>query len=208
MGHQFLKHIARTSILIHIIDPLRPNPVENFKKIQRELELFDKKLAKKPLIVAINKIDSVQPKEIEKIAAKLKEALPKLKVKIFAISAVTGENLKELMFEGLKVLKKTKKKAVKKTPKIKETIIVLKPHEKLVKFKIEKTKKTKKNKYFTVTGKRIEQLVTMTDTNNLQGLERLYHFFNKMGITKALKREKAQNGDIIKIANKEIPYRE
>jgi GTPase len=206
LGHKFLRHVARTKILIHIIDPLKQKPVENFKKIQRELEAFDKSLAKKPLIIAINKIDAVPPKDIERIAKNLRKHYPKVAKKIFAISAVTGENLKPLLFEALKKVQKERSKPAPK--KAAPQKIILTPHKSLVKFKIEKVKKRKTHKIFVVTGERIEQLVKMTDTSNLQGLERIYHFLNKMGIQKALRREKAGIDDIIEIADKKIPYRE
>jgi GTPase len=213
LGHKFLRHVSRTKILIHIIDPLRPNAVENFKKIQRELELFDKALAKTPLIIAINKVDAVQEKEIEKIEKNLREKIPTIKktTKIFKISAVAGMGLKELLFEAVKVLKKTREKASKVAEKKRETtkedLPVLSPHKKLVKFEIANIEKKKDHTVFTIKGERIEQLARMTDTKNLQGLERIYHFLTKMRAMKALKREKAKEGDIIEIADKQIPYR-
>jgi len=226
LGHKFLKHISRTSVLIHMIDPLRGNPADNFIKIQRELELFDKNLVKKPLIVAINKIDAVREQDLKKIEEELKSIFQKksqnkkskllpqktqpFSSKIFRISAVTGAGLKELLFEALKKIKEYKSKTIKKeekTQKIKsKEIPVLKPHETLVKFKIEKVIKHKDHKVYVITGKRIEQLISMTDTNNPEGVQRLYHFFNKMGILRALKREKISFNDIIEIANKKIPY--
>ena len=116
LGHQFLRHIARNKVLIHIIDPLRPKPIENFKKIQRELELFDKSLIKKPLLVAINKTDAIPEKDIEKIEKKLKEKIPKIK-RIHRISAVTGVGLKELLFDTVKGLKKAQPRQKPKNPK-------------------------------------------------------------------------------------------
>ena len=205
LGLKFLRHIARNSVLIHIVDPLRPgDPVENFKKIQNELKLFDKSLVKKPLIIAINKIDAVQPKEIEKIAKALTEAIKPKPKKIFPISSVAGYGLKELLFEALKATRNIKPE---RKPINKETVI-LRPHERLVKFKIEKIKNKKNHRVFVISGKRIEQLLKMTDISNYQGLERVYHFLNKMGILKALRKEKAGISDIIEIAGKNIPYRD
>ena len=214
LGHKFLRHISRTQVLIHIVDPIRPEQVENFKKIQKELELFDPELAKKPTIIAINKIDAVSEKELEKIEKELREKISSIKktTKIFKISAVTGAGLKELLFEAIKVLKKTKDNAIKTTKKKEETeqaeLPVLSPHKYLVKFDITDIQQGKTRKTFTVTGDRIEQVVTMTDTKNLQGLERVYNFLEKMGIQKALKRKKAEEDDIIEIAGKQFPYRD
>ena len=77
-----------------------------------------------------------------------------------------------------------------------------------MKFEIVKVKKRKGFKIFVITGERAEQLINMTDLKNDQGLERIYYFLNKMGIQKALKREKAVDGDIIEIADKKFPYRD
>jgi GTPase len=211
LGHKFLRHISRNKVLIHIIDPLRPNPIENFKNIQYELETFDKKLAKKPLIVAINKVDAVSAKEVEKIETKLKEkAIPK-STKVFKISAVSGEGLKEMLFEALKVIKKENKRsaqASRENTKQDGEIQVLRPHEKLVKFKIIRIKKRKTKRIFVIKGERLEQLATMTNTENPEGIKRIHHFLNKMGVIKALKREKIEFDDIIEIADKQIPYQE
>ncbi|MFA4890836.1 MAG: GTPase ObgE [Candidatus Gracilibacteria bacterium] len=206
LGLKFLRHIARNSVLIHIVDPLRPNPIENFKIIQHELELSDKSLIKKPLIVAINKIDAVQPKEVEKITKELLENIKPKPKKIFPISSVTGKGLKELLFEALKEIRNTRQSSPREI-KSQETII-LTPHKELVKFKIEQVKKKKTHKIFIISGQRIEQVLRMTDLNNPQGVERVYHFLNKMGILKAVKREKAEISDIIEIAGKHIPYRD
>ena len=211
LGHKFLRHISRNKVLIHIIDPLRPNPIENFKNIQHELAEFDKKLAKKPLIIAINKVDAVPEKEIEKIEEKLKEkAVPK-RTKIFRISAVTGTGLKELLFEAIKAIKKENQNLEedrKEKEKPSQETITLRPHERLVKFKIVKIKKRKNNRVFIIEGERLEQLVKMTSTENHEGTRRIFHFLNKMGVLKALKREKIEFDDIIEIAGKQIPYQE
>jgi GTP-binding protein len=205
LGHKFLKHIARTSVIIHIIDPLRENPAETFEKIQNELKTFDKSLIKKPLIVAINKIDAVTEKDLEKIELTIRPKLPKKSVKIFRISAVTGTGLKELLFESLKIVEKARATRIKESLKKPESeeIIVLHPHEKLVKFQLKKEKGK-----FIITGERIEQLVKMTNIKNLEGLQRIYKFMDKMGITRALRREKVKNNDIIEIADKQIQYLE
>lgn len=213
LGHKFLRHISRTSVLIHMIDPLRENPIENYTKIQKELELFDKSLLKKPLIIAVNKIDAVPEEDLKKVETDLKAKLKSFKGKIYRISAVTGAGLKELLFEALKQIREYKllqktnaRKAAEKENKERE-IPILRPHEQLIKFKIEKVKKHKKYKTFFVTGERVEQLVNMTNFDNEEGLERIYNFLNKMGILRAIKREGAGEGDIIEIAGKNIPFR-
>lgn len=212
LGVQFLKHVARTEVLLHMIDPLREDPVGNFFKIQKELELFDKDLVKKPLIIAINKIDSVTDEDLDKIEKELTKQLKKSPGKIYRISAVTGAGLKELLFEALRKIREYKVKEFKKAVKEKEvsdaSIPTLKPHERLVKFTIPRIKKRKSGTIFFVEGKRIEQLLNMTNTGNQEGLERIYHFLDKMGILKAVRKAGAKRDDVIEIAGKQIPYRE
>ena len=113
--------------------------------------------------------------------------------------------LKELLFESLKIVEKARTTHIKESLKKPESeeIIVLHPHEKLVKFQLKKEKGK-----FIITGERIEQLVKMTNIKNLEGLQRIYKFMDKMGITRALRREKVKNNNIIEIAGKQIQYLE
>ena len=97
LGHQFLRHIERTKVLIHLVDVSGASgrdPVEDFDTIRRELELYNPELLEKPQLVAANKIDAVDdPKRVTALEKRAK----KLKLKFFEISAVTGEGAKELI---------------------------------------------------------------------------------------------------------------
>lgn len=231
LGIQFLKHVARTNILIHMIDPLRENAGETFIKITKELEAFDKNLPKKPTLIAINKVDAVLEEELDTIEKDLKKKVKKLPSKVFRISAVAHIGLKEIFFEAYKMIQIEREKqrqerlaslASQKSPTSPgaatqtaqqktdnpDNLTVLKPHERLVKFQIVSVKKHKDHKVITIAGERIEQLIKMTNLNNEQGFQRVYHFFNRMGVLRALKREKVIEGDIIEIAGKKIPYKE
>lgn len=97
LGHQFLRHIERTKVLIHLVDVSGASgrdPVEDFDTIRRELELYNPDLSRKPQLVAANKIDAVD--EPERVTAIEKRA-EKAKLRFFRISAVTGEGVKELV---------------------------------------------------------------------------------------------------------------
>lgn len=97
LGHQFLRHIERTKVLVHLVDVSGGSgrdPVEDFDTIRRELDLYNADLLKKPQLVAANKIDAVdEPKRV----AALEKRARKLKLPFFRISAVTGEGVKELV---------------------------------------------------------------------------------------------------------------
>jgi GTPase len=96
LGTQFLRHIERTRLLLHLVDVSdasgRPDPVEDFRVINHELASFGNGLAEKPMIVAATKIDAANPEKLKKLAASIKRR----KLEFHAISAVTGEGIEEL----------------------------------------------------------------------------------------------------------------
>jgi GTP-binding protein len=105
LGITFLKHIERTKIIIHLIDisPLtKRNPVQDYKILNDELDAYSPELRKKPQIVALNKLDLTEAKEQ---LAETRKKFKKIGVKVFPISAVTGEGINELMREATRHLK-------------------------------------------------------------------------------------------------------
>jgi GTP-binding protein len=98
LGIQFLRHIERTRVLVHMVDVSdasgRPDPVADFKVIMGELKSFGAELEKKPMIVAASKIDVANPEKLAKLAKHCK----KLKLKLYEISAVTGKGIPELKY--------------------------------------------------------------------------------------------------------------
>lgn len=216
LGHQFLKHITRTKLLVHLIDGYLDEADKSFTVINNELKAFDEteiakrsrspKLAQLPQIIVINKIDILDEETLENRIKEIKSVAKK--AKIFTISGVTRKGLKELLFETLKQLKKvntTKKKLTQ--PEKAKIIPVLKPHLDRIKFEISKIYTEADHKVFEIIGKRIQQVAIMTDIHNPQGLERMYHYIERMGIRKAVERSGITYGDVIRISGKNIPYR-
>jgi GTP-binding protein len=105
LGVQFLRHIERTRLLVHLVDVSdasgRPDPVEDFKLINKELANFGNGLDEKPMIVAATKIDSANPEKLKKLAAYAKRR----KLEFHAISAVTGQGIDELKWALAKRLR-------------------------------------------------------------------------------------------------------
>ncbi len=105
LGVQFLRHIERTRVLVHLVDVSdasgRPDPVEDFKIINKELASFGNGLDEKPMIVAATKIDSANPEKLKKLAAHIKRR----KLEFHAISAVTGQGIDELKWALAKRLR-------------------------------------------------------------------------------------------------------
>ena len=216
LGHEFLRHVSRAEMLIHLIDPTRENVVEDYKIINHELEAYDPRLATKEQLVVINKIDAVDPETIKTMIKALEKADKNLKKKIFTISAVTGENLKDLVFEMLKRVQSFRQNQANlrsQEPSADETIKIFQPHLEKKKFEVSfkrsklESESGRTRKIFDVTGDRIEQVIKMTDIENQEGLERIFHFMSKMGIKSSLQRQGAKAGDRIRIAGKTFKMR-
>lgn len=94
LGHDFLRHIERTRILLHLIDGAADNPLEDYQTIQQELEAYGNGLPQRPQIIAFNKIDAVEQDILELLTSELQELTP---APIFQISAVTRSGLDTLM---------------------------------------------------------------------------------------------------------------
>jgi GTP-binding protein len=207
LGIQFLKHVARNRVLVHLLDANSEDPSKDYETIMNEMKLFDKKLPKKPQIVAFNKIDTRSPEEMEQMIATFKKTYPKIK-EVLTFSGVTGEGLKPLMFKIWNVLEKEKAKvAVPIKPK--EEFKIFRPHLETddKHFEVRRLSKLKRGNMFQVIGRRIEQIVIMSDFDNPEAISRIYDVIQKMGINKELHRAGARFGDEIKIGNKIIIYK-
>ena len=106
LGHDFLRHIMRTKILIHLVDGSSPSPVDDMIRVNTELGLFDSSLAQKPQLVAVNKIDLPQ---VGARLAELKEGFKSVGTRVLFVSAVSGEGTAELMAEAMRLLQSAAK---------------------------------------------------------------------------------------------------
>lgn len=194
LGHDFLRHTERTRVLVHVLDMSEMegnDPVDNFEIIQRELRLYDPRLATRPMVIAANKMDLTGAEEN---LARLKERLGS-QYDIFPISAVTGQGLDALLYQLVTLLP-----TVPFTEDIgeeKEEIV----HQAAPRFTI-----TKENGLFWVQGKEIERHLAMTNLSNEEAVERLQRIMAKMGIDSALRKQGAKNGDAVRIKDYVFEY--
>ena len=194
LGHDFLRHVERCRFLLHIVDGTEEDPINNYKIINKELEKYSEKLAKLFQIVAINKIDSIEPERLEE----LKQAFQKLGVEVFCISAVTGENLDSLKHE----LENKVNTIEKPTTDV------------IVEADLEATNnddgwwevhKVNKNTYV-VDGGRIIRISQVTDSRSTEQVIRFQNIMISMGIMDELKHQGVQNGDTIVVGKLELEY--
>jgi len=208
LGIQFLKHVVRNRILVHLLDVNSIDPVADYKTIMNELKSYDKKLAKKPQIIAFNKIDSIDQETLDEIIKSFKKGA-KIKQKIFSVSCVTGKGLKELMFAIWELLKQEMDKNKKIEAEPKADFKIYRPTEDTLArtFTIKKLKNNDKLRVFEVSGRRIVQIVVMTDFNNPEAVARAYDVVEKMGIHRELQKHGARFGDEFKIGKHTLLYR-
>jgi len=189
-GIQFLRHIERTRLLLHVIDVSASegrDPVEDYYVINKELEKYSKKLAQRKQIIVANKIDAMQDPTLYENLEKLAKEKG---LEIFKISAATGEGLKELMHEVAKVLKTLPKEQI-----VEETT-----PRKVYRLEEEETYTiTRKDDMFVVDGPAIRELMRKV---NMEDNESLYYFqkrLSELGVNQKLKDAGVQEGDTVKV---------
>ena len=225
LGDDFLKHISRSGILIHMLDGTTLNVVNDYEVIRRELEIFDPELVDKVQFVVINKIDALDEETVKLLKKGLLEAHKELKGRVLLISAVSGKGVKELAFKIWDELqKRPKRQEIIKTDAVK----IYRPHleenpksfdvsfmyeidvnefEPEVVGSFVPANEKPKRKLFKVEGGRIEQIVNMTDVSNVGAVRRVYDVLDKIGVLKQLKSLSAERGDYVKIGSVFFEYR-
>ena len=198
LGHQFLRHIERTKMLIHVIDLSATDgrdPIEDYEQLNLELEHYNELLTKLPQIIALNKID------MPDAAANLERVQEYFgKRKVFPISAVTGEGVNALIQQAYRSLQYLATRAQKEA----ETTIILEqelPPEPRARFELAETQEG-----FAISGEEPRRAVLMTDMENEQALILLYRKLKRMGVINALERAGAVEGDTIQIDEFEFTY--
>jgi GTP-binding protein len=199
LGDEFLRHITRTQLLIHVIDAASVDgrdPVNDYEKINEELSLYEPGLAELPQIIAANKMDL--PSAISgfrKLQRHLSKEPDRL---IFPVSAVTSEGLAPLAYSAYQLLQDTVKINKDQEAGLQEEIIEYN-YEPVFKIKKEGLK-------YILTGKAARRAVLMTDMNNDQAVIMLQNKLKNMGVIKALTRAGAKDGDTVVVDNIEFTF--
>lgn len=197
LGHDFLRHIERTRVLVHLLDGLSEDPMTDWTMLNNELQLYNPELAAKPQLVVLNKIDlpDVRAREAEIRTAVIAAGYP-----FMSISAVTGEGVKSLLYE---VKKLADASPVVHTPPTLEPVIIRPPVEEK-----EFTIKREGNHTWRVRGKEIERIASMTYFEFDDSLLRFQTVLEKSGITAALTAAGVKIGDTVFIGDQELEWAE
>ena len=194
LGHEFLRHIERCRFLLHIVDMTAENPLENYKIINNELAKHSERLKNLYQITVLNKADAVD----ETIREELQKEFRKISNDVFIISAVTRENLQELLFFIDKKIDEIPKPDFEID--IKEDTGAYDNDDS----NFEVTKFAKDG--FIVTGGKISRLAGVTDARNTEQVVRLQNILTSMGVFEELKKKGIKNGDTIIIGHLELVH--
>jgi GTPase len=196
LGHQFLRHVERTRVLVHVLDgfPIDgSDPVKNYQVIEAELKQYSEEIFNRPRLLALTKMDIGQPGDDEVLIEFLREVTgPDLP--IFPISAVSGIGLEPLLRATLEILER---EADDLPP-------IVSPE---IKREADDTwDVVRVNNGYRVVGKRVERLVAMTNLGNEESLRYLHRRLGRIGVIKRLEEMGVEEGDTIWIGKLELEY--
>jgi GTP-binding protein len=195
LGFAFLRHIERTRVLIHLLDGLSPDPLADFSQINTELALFDAALARKPQLVAFNKMD--MPEALARWP-EIKEAIEARGYPALAVSALTGEGTRELLYRAAQLLAETPKLPAG------EAVPVYRPNFDESDFTITR----EPDGAWRISGTRIERAAKMTYWEYDEAVARFQRILDTLGIRHALQQAGVQHGDTVHIGEYELEWNE
>lgn len=196
LGDEFLRHVERTAVLIHLVDAYEEDPAKAYKTIQKELKEYKADLSKKPQIVALNKTDGLDQDIVQDQLGKLKKAVPK-SAKVMPISAKSGQGVRELLFLAKDVARAERTKTQEAKQEQVSDVPVLTLKDDTDTWQVEKEEDA-----YVVRGPKIERFARRTDFNNPAGVARLRDIMQKTGIMHELVRQGITPGASIRIADK------
>jgi GTP-binding protein len=198
LGLQFLRHVDRTRVLIHVIDAAAGDQHQlwsDYQQVRTELKKYSVALARRPHLVALNKMDAVT--DASEVLA-FRQRLVKLRRRTFAISAATGDGVPDLLWAGWRMLEKRKgEPAPPPLPALK----VYRGPTSAEPFTIEPVEGG-----FLVSGDQLERLLAMTDMTNPEGLAHFQRMLDRWGLNDALARHGAHGGEMVRISDVEFVY--
>lgn len=201
LGHQFLRHIERTRVIVHVIDMAATegrDPYEDFLTINKELKEYNLRLTERPQIIVANKMDMPESEEnLKKFKEQLTEDYP-----VFPISAVTKKGLRDLLFSIADKLAETPEFPLEHEEETGVHRVVYKHEKDVDAFRISR----EPNGSFVVSGEKVERLFKMTDFSREESVRRFSRQLRGMGIDDALRQRGAKDGDIVKLLDFEFEF--
>jgi GTP-binding protein len=195
LGHDFLRHVERTRVLIHLLDGNAADPLEDWAMINQELALYSDELIEKPQLVVLNKKDLPEAVAWEPLIA---ERMAAEEYPFLSISAVTGQGVREMLY---RVKQMVEEAPLPTTPT--EEVAVIRPEMDEDAFIIER-----EGEGWRVRGRKIERIAAMTYFEFEATAQRFQQILERMGISAALEEAGVEEGDIVFIGNEELQWGE
>ena len=204
LGHEFLRHIERTRVIIHIVDAASVegrDPVEDIHKINKELEAYNPEIAARPQVIAANKIDCIFDDGEENPIDRLRAEFEPQGISVYPISAVTGQGVRELLFHVKELLDKSPMKPVVFEQEFfPEDVLV---NENLP-FTVERSEEDPE--VFLVEGPKIEKMLGYTNLDSEKGFAFFQRFLKEGGILEELEKAGIQEGDTVRMYGFDFDY--
>jgi GTP-binding protein len=192
LGHEFLRHIERTRMIIHLLDGASADPLADHESINEELALFDPELARKPQLVVLNKMDLPQA---QSLWPSVKQAMNAQEQRAMSISAVTGEGVKEMLRSVAEMLASLPKEEPATTE-----VKVFRPVEE------EALTIIWEDDAWWVRGAEVERVAAMTNWDLDEAVQRFQRIAEAMGLKAALREAGVQPGDTVRIGEAELEW--
>lgn len=204
LGHEFLRHIERTKVIIHIVDAAGTegrDPIEDIYAINKELEAYNPDIAKRPQVIAANKIDVLYTEEVEESAIdKIKKEFEPRGIAVYPISAVSGQGLKELLYHVNEMLESIGEEPTVFEPEYfveRKTGYMDEPYT--VSYDEEADE-------YVVEGPRIEKMLGYTNLESEKGFTFFQNFLKDTGILDELEALGIQEGDTVRMYGLSFDY--
>ena len=206
MGFKFLKHIERTKVLIHVVDVSGSegrNPIDDFNKINKELEAYSPRILKKPQLVAANKIDMIDEDDPQYL--EFKKYVEDLGYKVFPMSAPLNLGVEEILGAALQELKR-----IEENPELAEEDTT-----EYFDFESEDNDPTYRDiecnyneaeDVYELSGKQLSKIFKSTNFNDMGSLRYLYKYIEKKGVIEELKEMGLEEGDTIRIEDYDLEF--
>ncbi|MGE0057046.1 MAG: GTPase ObgE [Dehalococcoidia bacterium] len=195
LGHQFLRHVERTKVLVHLIDASAEDPLKDYQTIRRELELYAETLAERPEIVVLNKIDLPDAREN---VESLKAALPDREV--LAVSGATTEGTQQLLQALQRLLHQVDEERREEKASRPVVLPVIRPEGR------DRMEVVLEDDVFVVHSKQAEEQAQKLGDGGYDALDELQQRLRRMGLERAMRRAGARPGDIVKVGNVELEW--
>ena len=201
LGHEFLRHIERTKVIVHLVDAASTegrDPIDDINKINAELTAYNPEIMKRPQVIAANKIDVLYEEDEPQVIQKLKDTFEPQGIPVFPISAVSGKGVKELLYHVKEMLDH-----LDQTPVVFEREFF---PEDMANSNEPYTVWKEEEHLFVVEGPRIERMLGYTNLDSEKGFEFFQKFLKENGILEELEALGIEEGDTVRMCGLQFDY--